>query len=61
MSWLYVGVCNQLHNMYRDNTSEFLARKRKQQNRAEEHNDYKKISDIIKELNDFGLRDVYDR
>jgi len=47
--------------MNRENTSEFLARKRKQQDRAEENNDYKKISDIMKELDDFGLRDVYDR
>jgi len=47
--------------MDREKTSEFLARKRKQQNRAENHNDYKKISDIMKELDDFGLRDMYDR
>lgn len=47
--------------MNNENTRDFLARKRKQQDIAENHNDYKKISDIIKELNDFGLRDVYDR
>jgi len=48
-------------NTDKSTTSQYLERKRKQQDRAERNGDYTKVVDIIKEIEDFGLRDVYDR
>jgi len=47
--------------MKKKTTREWLENKRTEQGRAEMSGDYKRVRDILKEIQDFGLKDVYNR